>query len=408
MPDFLPVLLGSDANAYGMARSFYEAYGVTSAVICKRALPATAHSLLARVAVVEPKLEEDAVFLRTLTDFARGQTRPLVLVSCADGYTLLMARHRAVLRQLYHFACPEYATVQNLANKAGFYAACAQHGLACPASVLCTAADYRTAPLPFDFPVIVKPANSAAYWNCSFAHKKKVFLARDRVELDLIAAAIYASTYRDGLILQQYIPGDDSQMRVINAYCGPGGEIRLMAVGRPLLEERTPEGIGNYAAILTGPEYNDSALLQPLAAFLRAVGWRGFANFDIKQDPRTGQYFVLELNPRQGRASYYVTAAGHNLARVLVRDVLVHCPAHCAVLQARRLWLLTPFGIVRRYAPNRKLVAQAAYLRRLGKSRNQLLCWPDVFPARLGWYLLHQLRYGRKMKRYNGKNGFIE
>ena len=72
MSDFLPVLLGSDANVYGMARSFYQQYGVRSVAICKGALVATSNTNLVKIAVLEPDLENDETFVKTLTDYAKA------------------------------------------------------------------------------------------------------------------------------------------------------------------------------------------------------------------------------------------------------------------------------------------------------------------------------------------------
>ena len=94
MPQILPVLLGGDANVYGMARSFYETCGVCSLAVGQRALPALAHSRLVHMAARDAAFAQDSVFTATLLGLAElhpGKTR--VLVSCADGYTSLLARH---------------------------------------------------------------------------------------------------------------------------------------------------------------------------------------------------------------------------------------------------------------------------------------------------------------------------
>ena len=54
-PDFIPVLLGSDVNVYGMARSFHEAFGIPSVAIGKGRLTATADSKIVTVEVEERK-----------------------------------------------------------------------------------------------------------------------------------------------------------------------------------------------------------------------------------------------------------------------------------------------------------------------------------------------------------------
>ena len=168
MPQILPVLLGGDANVYGMARSFYETCGVRSLAVCRRALPALACSRLVRVAVQDPAFAQDTVFTATLLGLAAqhpGKTR--LLVPCADGYTRLLARHADALRGAYRFACPPPAAVEALSDKQRFAAACRAAGLRTPqTAVFCPGG--AVPDLPFGWPVIVKPADSDAWARCRF------------------------------------------------------------------------------------------------------------------------------------------------------------------------------------------------------------------------------------------------
>ena len=103
---FIPVLLGSDMNVYGMARSFHEAYGMASVAIGKGRLGATSNSRIVTVEVVEPRLEEDEVFCKTLIDFAARYPKdiPLLLVPCGDNYTKMLVRNQEALREYYRFS----------------------------------------------------------------------------------------------------------------------------------------------------------------------------------------------------------------------------------------------------------------------------------------------------------------
>ena len=406
MKDLLPVLLGSDANVYGMARSFYMEYGVTSLAIGKGALAATANSKLVKMAVVEPNLEDDAVFVRTLTDFAKAHTgKTLVLVSCGDNYTGLTARARAALEPYYKFACPTPELVAELDTKEFFYKACERHGLSYPRTFGCTNENYKTVELPFPFPCIIKASNSVAYWNCKFPHKKKVFVAYNKEEFDAITAAIYSSSYQDNLVLQEYIPGDDNCMRVLNCYSGLDHKVKLMALGRPLLEEQTPEGIGNYAAIMS---IKDEELMGRMKAFLEDVGWEGFSNFDMKYDARDGKYKLFEMNPRQGRSSFFVTASGYNLAKWLVEDVVEHKEQGLTIADAHHLWMIAPAGIIKKYLKDEALLAEAKELMRQGKVSHQLFCKEDAGLKRRVWYIKNQLNNYRKYKRYFGNKSLVD
>lgn len=401
--DFLPVLLGSDINVYGMARSFHEAYGINSVAVGKGILPVCTNSGIVQVKVVEPRLEEDEIFVDTLLKFAKNYPgERLLLVPCGDNYIKMLVRNQDKLRGTYEFECISEELLMRLSIKESFYQVCTEHGFAFPKTMTCSYEDHKNLELPFDFPVIIKPSNSVAYWNCKFPHKKKVFVAENREEFEAILDAIYGSSYKDHLIIQEFIPGDDSAMRVMNCYCGKDGKVKLVSLGRALLEEHSPEGIGSYAAIINT---YDEKLNKTMIDFLEGIGYVGFANFDMKYDYRDGQYKLFEMNLRQGRSSFYVTAAGYNLAKFLADDVIYDKKMDLTVATNKALYTIIPKPIIFKYVKDEALKAEAKQLIKEGKVCNSYFYDKDKNFKRRIQFLKNQYHYFEKYRRYFGNKG---
>ncbi|MCF0104892.1 MAG: carboxylate--amine ligase, partial [Eggerthellaceae bacterium] len=301
-PNITPLLLGSDYNVYGMARSCYEILGEPIRIFCSTLWAPCKYSKIVKPIICEDFTHESVWldYMLKLKEEYRNHEEPILLISCSDGYSELIVKHLDELSDV--FIClpnMDLDIFKQIANKATFYEMCEKYNLSYPKTAYITkedAQDVFSIKQDFEYPVILKPADSVSWLNVDFSGRKKAFRIKDRKEFEYVIEQSYKNGYEDTFILQDFIPGDDSKMRVLNAYCDKHGKAKFMSLGHPILEDPTPIGVGNYTAIL--PDYNEE-ICHKIQYFLEEIKFTGFANFDLKFDERDGQYKLFEFNPRQ-------------------------------------------------------------------------------------------------------------
>ena len=337
--NFQPLLFGGDINVYSVARAFHEAYGVKSVCFGKFASGPAYGSDIIDYRVCAQN-EDPETFRKNVADVAAEFADKTVLVmGCGDSYVKLAAENKESFPA--NCIAPYIAgdTIGKLNNKEYFYELCDQFGIDHPGTFVYRKEMGHDFELPFQAPYICKPSNGVAYWEHPFEGNEKVFTCPDRKNLEEVLDKVYAAGYPDTMIIQDFVPGDDSNMRVLTCYSDRNAQVKLMCLGHVLLEEHTPHGIGNHAVILT--EVNEE-ICQKVKAFLEEMHYVGFSNFDIKYDTRDGKYKFFEINCRQGRSNYYVTGAGYNIAKLLVEDRVEGKDLPFVLADNPSLWRVVP------------------------------------------------------------------
>lgn len=399
---FLPVLLGDEMNAYGMARAFYESYGVKPLALNHTNMERIHQSDLLTFREV-PRLHIEERFVVALQAIAEEfSEKKLLLLACDEFYVKKIVQHKAELCDDYVIPYVDAPLANQLLTRESMYQLCEQYGFHYPAMHVCTVNDYEELKT-LDYPVVIKPMNMTKYASCIFPGKKKVYIAQNEEEKDAIFQAIYKeSAYRDDLMVQQYIPGEDANMRVVNAYVGQDHKVKLLSVGNPILEEHSPDGIGRYVAIITT---YDKELMECVKTFLEAVKFQGFATFDMKFDERDGLYKLLSIELHNELSNYYVTASGYNLMQYVADDFIRGSKQQLTYVQNKHLWTIVPNGVLFKYVLNEKLVIEAKSLIRQGLATDSIFNYKDMNAKRWLNVTLENLSFYRKYKKYFNNKG---
>ncbi|MCT0151970.1 carboxylate--amine ligase [Fructilactobacillus fructivorans] len=407
VPNFTPVLLGSDFNVYGMARSFYELYGKRVKAYAQERLAPTRFTKIVDLTFI-PGFSEDPVWfeeMKKLKQKYASHKEPVILIGCGDGYAELISKHKKDLEDV--FVCPyvDYSLIKQLNSKENFYKMCDKYGMPYPGTKIISKNNFEKDNFaqPFDYPIALKPTNSVEWLDIHFEGRKKAFTIKSEAEYRDIVGKIYNNGYTSDLIVQDFIPGDDSNMRVLNAYVDKNHHVKMMCLGHPLLEDPAPSAIGNYVTII--PDF-DQRIYDQIQKFLESINFTGYANFDMKYDVRDDTYKLFEINLRQGRSSFFVTLNGYNLAQWVVRDYVQDNLANDQTVYANKdpenyyLWLGVPNRVFKKYAKKNYDKEKAEELIRKGQWGTTF--WYKKDENFMRWLLMKWMdhNYAKNFKKY--------
>lgn len=403
--NFNVLILGSDFNAYYMARCYHELYHEKVNVIAKKAIGVVSYSQIVNFKEVAD-FENADVFVSTLNQYAKERKEDtILLIGTSDELVRLIIENKQKLDKKYVHNYPTLEILNQVLVKDTFYQTFENCEFEIPKTYIYPCG--KNVKLDEEkiqklmYPLIVKPGNNIEYHQHKFEGMFKVFKVHSREELGEVIEKIEKSGYQSNLVIQEFIPGDDCALFDSVFYCSKDKKVQLMTLAQIGLQERNPGGIGNCTVLVNGFNEHgyDETIVEPLKKFMERISYQGFAEFDLKYDNRDKKYKVLEINPRQARCSYYLAAGGYNLVQYLIDDLIYHKEKPCTLMKEKIALSFVPKSVIKKYVTSEPLRKEILQLAKQKKMVNPLKYKQDKDLRRRLYLIAKDFNYKKKYKK---------
>ena len=352
--DFIILIIGSDINAYYMARCTHEAYNVKPYMLAHSKMAFTANSNIINI-FYNDKIWDEKEFIKAINKFSNEHSdKKIILISSNETYAEFLVNNKLPDNCLYNY--PKKSILDNFINKEKFYKAYNKY-LDIPNTIYYKCTNKSLPKIDIKYPIIIKPANVVMYNHIAFPGKEKIYKVNKEKDALNIIENIKAGGYTDTLIIQEFIPGDDSYLFDSVTYSNKKGKVTDMTFAQIGLQEHKKTMIGNAAVLINGfNTYKVDIIptIKKLTSFMEKIGYTGYAEFDLKYDARDKKFKVLEINARQGRCSYYLSALGCNLVKNMVDDIIYNQEKEFTFYNKEVLLSFVSKKIVKKYINNQE------------------------------------------------------
>ena len=250
-------------------------------------------------AVIASPWSEPAQAIQDLIEIGKGLSDKPVLYYGDDATLLAISRNRDRLQRYYRFLLPEPELVENLVDKLRFSSLAERLGFPIPKT-------HTPSPLKvmdevrkdFPIPCILKP-NTHIDWyeflsqvstDSGWRHGK-VLCARNLEEFEILYERIKG--FKDGFVIQPYIPGGEDCIYSFHAYFDRRSEPLGYFVGRKIRTYPKECGESTYLELVREPE-----LVRISLEILKALCFVGPVKIDFKKDIDKNCFYLLEINAR--------------------------------------------------------------------------------------------------------------
>jgi predicted ATP-grasp superfamily ATP-dependent carboligase len=280
-----------------------------------------------KVRVPDPRKNEEE-FITRLLELSHEFGGSLLIPT--DDYTVVvLSKNKELLQSHYVVAVEDWAIVHKLIEKQYTYELARSWSIPSPWTFVVQSSDeVEAVHKQLTYPCLIKPCEGHTF----FDHfKVKMFRVENEAELSARYSLIEPLGFT--VMIQELVPGDDSQGVNYNSYFVNGAPIAEFTAKKVRLE---PPFLGSPRVLFSKaiPE-----ILEPGRLLLQKLQYSGFSCMEFKKDQRSGVYKLMEVNCRNNLSGLLAVTCGINFPWIQYRHLMYGELAGASTFKENVYWI---------------------------------------------------------------------